>query len=105
MGREPLRSFAGDLLSNPALRTHINRCVKSCEHNLQRKAIRRWQLLKGYDRLGEMAMAPWMGEHFYCEISGGVPTMSGKAVAVGIAEGSVIAIRAGTVVVAVAAVG
>ena len=89
-------------MSHPALRTHIIRCVENGEHNLQRKAIRRrWQLWKGYDRLGEMVMATWMREHSYCEMSGEIPTMGCQAAAVR----GMIAVRGGTVVVAEAAVG
>jgi hypothetical protein len=50
-------------------------------------------------------MMTWMGEHLYCEKLGGVPTMGCQAAAVGVAEGSVIAIRGGAVAVAVASVG
>lgn len=86
------------------MRTNINRCIESREHDLQRKAIRQRQLWKVYDHIGEMVMvATWMGEHSYCEKSGGVPTM-GCQVAPVVAEGSAIAIRGGTVV-AVAVVG
>jgi hypothetical protein len=78
------------------VRTHINRYLESGERNLQRKAIRRRQLWKGYDHIGEMVMATWMGERPYCEMSGGVPTIggqAGQAAAVVVAEEGVIAIR------------
>ena len=61
------------------LTAHINHCVGSREHNLQRKAIRWWQLWKGYDHIGEMVTVTGMGKHPFCKILGGVLTMGGQA--------------------------
>ena len=86
------------------MRRRINRCVESSEQDLQRKAIRRRQLWKGFDHT---AIVTRMGEHPYSDKSGGVPTMGGQAGPVVVAEGGMIAISEWIVlvVVAMAAVG